>query len=51
MTIHPPKYQKRCVELDRRIERMIQRFEDGTINLEYYLSGLNYFIHSSILDN
>ena len=51
MTIHQPKDQKRCVHLDRRIERMIQRFKDGTINLEYYLSGLNYLIHTYILDN
>ena len=27
-------HKKRCVELDRRIKRMIQRFEDETINLE-----------------
>ncbi len=34
--------KKRCVEIDRRIETMMQRFEDSTINLTEYLSGLSY---------
>ena len=30
---------------------MMERFEDGTVDLEDYLSGLSYLVCSSVLDN
>ena len=43
---HPRK--KRCVEMDRRIETMMQSFEDSTISLTDYLSGLSYLVCASV---
>ncbi len=43
--------KKRCVEIDRRIETMMQRFEDSTINFSDYLSGVSYLVCASITDN
>ena len=43
---HPRK--KRCVEMDRRIETMMQSFEDSTISLTDYLSGLSYLVGASV---
>ena len=43
--------KKRCVEVDSRIEGMMQRFEDSAIILEDYLSGLSYLVCGSVLDN
>ena len=39
----------RCVEIDRRIETMMQRFEDSVISLtdylSYYLFGISLYVH------
>ena len=42
--------KKQCVEIDRRIEMMMQRFEDSTISLTDYLSGLCYLVCASVTD-
>ena len=46
---HPRK--KWCVEIDRRIETMMQRFEDSTISLTDYLSGLSYLVCAYVTDS
>ena len=43
--------KKQCVEIDRRIATMMQRFEDSTISLIDYLSGLSYLVCASVTDS
>ena len=40
-----------CVEIDRKIKTMMQRFEDSTISLTDYLSGLSYLVCTSVTDS
>ena len=43
--------KKRCVEMDRRIETMMQRLEDSMISLIGYLSELRYLVCVSVTDS
>ena len=43
--------KKWCVEIDRRIETMMQKFEDSTISLTDYLFGLSYLVCASVTDS
>ena len=45
------EFTSHCVEIDRRIETMVQRFEDSVVSLIDYLSGLSYLVCASETDS
>ena len=45
------EFTNHCVEIDRRIETMVQRFKDSAISLIDYLSGLSYLVCASETDS